>query len=154
STVGPITAAGSDATPPRPDEPARAIFQVDERRLRGAFLQLCEGIQALHDARILHRAINPSHVLITRHDTALVLDFGLAPPFSPRRDGSQRRSGIAGTPAYMAPEQWIGKPESEASDWYSVGVMLYEALTRQRPFVGEISDILQAKAHLDPTPPS
>jgi hypothetical protein len=97
--------------------------------LRHVFRQLGAGLRALHRADTLHADLKPSNFLVTplNHDVVL-LDFGLARPI-----GLTEGSAGAGTPAYMAPEQALGEPLSEAADWYSFGVVLYEALTGSLP---------------------
>jgi serine/threonine protein kinase len=99
----------------------------DETRLRAAMEQLIHGLQALHAAGHVHRDIKPSNVMVDRSGRVVILDFGL---IATLRDGAPQ---TAGTPAYMAPEQLEGAPPSAAGDWYSVGVMLHEALEGRRP---------------------
>jgi serine/threonine protein kinase len=130
-------------------------FVADEQQLREAFIQLARGVRALHAAKVLHRDIKPSNVLVTPERRVVLLDFGLAKEQVLARGDVARPSGeIAGTPAYMAPEQWRGKPESESSDWYSVGTMLYQALTGRLPFSGSPVAQLRAKSTSEPKPPS
>jgi len=133
-----------------------AVPLLDERRLRAAFFHLIQGVRALHAANILHLDLKPSNVLVTPTDRVVILDFGLAKELSPRHPGdlARAREGIAGTPAYMAPERILREPEGEASDWYSVGVMLYEALTGQPPFQGSVMQVLHEKLFASPMPPS
>ncbi len=123
-------------------------------RLRPALRQLAEGIAAIHRAGKLHRDLKPSNVLVTAEGHLKVLDFGLIASFSARsaahRDVERR---IVGTPAYMSPEQAMSAPLTPASDWYSLGVMLYEALTGRLPIGGKTSEILTNKIHLDPPDP-
>ncbi len=125
---------------------------LDEARLRAALPQLVEGLAALHRAGIVHRDVKPSNVLVARDGRVAVCDFGLAvhtasPIATPE---AHNRSG---TPGYMSPEQVAGQPLGEASDWYGVGVLLYEALTATEPFPGTAAEVLAAKLERDPEPP-
>lgn len=104
------------------------VRALREPALRIALAQLVGGVRAIHRAGRLHRDLKPSNVLVTPRGQVVILDFGLAID----RDGDDERGVIAGTPAYMAPERLTGEATT-ASDWYSVGVMLFEALTGQLP---------------------
>ena len=79
-------------------------------------------------------------MLVTEDGRVVLLDFGVATEFARvRRPAIARDRNVVGTPAYMAPEQALDEPLTGASDWYSVGVLLYEALVGKPPFVGERS---------------
>jgi eukaryotic-like serine/threonine-protein kinase len=132
-------------TVPSPVAPDPA--QTD--RLRDLFGQLAGGILALHERDVLHRDLKPSNVMVTREGTVMVLDFGLATG-GPVDESTH--PGMAGTFLYMAPEQANGKPE-KASDWYSFGVMLHEALTGQHPFRGTGHDMPWRRQDYAPPPP-
>jgi serine/threonine protein kinase len=124
-------------------------------RVRDVLQQLVDGVCAIHAAGKLHRDLKPSNVMVDAHGRVVVLDFGLVipqpEPESPLDPRAHRRE-IAGTPAYMAPEQAAGDPAERASDWYAVGCILYEVLTGRLPFEGTPDEILDAKCEVPPTP--
>jgi serine/threonine protein kinase len=125
--------------------------------LRHALAQVVEGIQALHAAGKLHRDIKPSNVLVTPAGRVVILDFGVAKDFSHRVDERLTEASevdeLVGTVKYMAPEQALGEDLTPAADWYSVGVMLFEALVGRAPFVGSSVDIITMKTTEVPVPP-
>ncbi|MBI4816523.1 MAG: protein kinase [Deltaproteobacteria bacterium] len=117
-------------------------------RLYSSLRQLVDGLSALHRSGLLHRDIKPSNVLVTRSGRVVILDFGVALEVATNlKESSSGASsaGLAGTFAYMAPEQGTEETLSSAADWYSVGVMLFEALTGQLPFPGAGLDVLVRK---------
>jgi hypothetical protein len=119
---------------------------LDEARLRAALPQLRDAIIAIHAAGKLHRDLKPSNVLVTAEGRVVVLDFGLVLDPRPSRDRDTHEEGyVEGTPAYMAPEQAAALPMSEASDYYAMGVMLFEALTGELPFDGHGNEVLRDK---------
>jgi hypothetical protein len=123
-------------------------------RLRPALSQLVQGVQALHAAGKLHRDIKPSNVLCTAEGRVVLLDLGVATELRSAIDEDQEEDQIVGTVPYMAPEQALHEPPTVASDWYSVGVMLYEALVGAPPFAGSTIEVLSQKVLNDPAPPS
>ncbi|MCU0863916.1 MAG: SUMF1/EgtB/PvdO family nonheme iron enzyme [Planctomycetes bacterium] len=114
--------------------------------------ELAEALASAHALGIVHRDIKPANVLLRRTGQALLADFGIAR----REDGpSLTLTGdIAGTPYYMSPEQARGEQADQRSDQFSLGVLLYEALTLRRPFDGEttlvVLDRLQRDEPVEP----
>jgi tetratricopeptide (TPR) repeat protein/energy-coupling factor transporter ATP-binding protein EcfA2 len=119
---------------------------LDEGRLRAALRQLAEGVHALHEMGKLHRDIKPSNVLVTGEGRVVLLDFGLVEDINPEL----HETLLAGTPDYMSPEQGAQTRISKASDWYSVGVILYQALTGRLPFRGKFFEIMMRKQTREP----
>ncbi|HTM23268.1 MAG TPA: AAA family ATPase, partial [Kofleriaceae bacterium] len=117
-------------------------------RLRGGLLQLAAGLNALHAADRLHRDIKPSNVLVAG-GRVVILDFGVVTGLAQAEEDEAK---VVGTPAYMAPELAAGERSGRSGDWYSVGVMLYEALAGRRPFIGSARDLMAAKQQRDPRP--
>jgi serine/threonine protein kinase len=148
------TDSGTERSGPPPEARAaeRAPCPADPARLRAAARQLAEGLCELHRAGTLHRDIKPSNVLVTQKGRVVILDFGLIAETS--AEGSGQANPPAGTPAYMAPEQFTGLPAEEAADWYAVGVMLFQALTRRLPFTGTTSELIARKRQFDAPDPS
>ncbi len=154
--VPPGAANGHDDTAParRNSVSQLQLGPLDEARLRDALYQLVDGLTALHGAGKLHRDVKPSNVLVERSGRLVLLDFGLvADVDSFHVDRTHERAAV-GTPAYMSPEQAADRPLTDASDWYAVGVMLYEALTARRPFDGSADTMLTRKQTEDPRPPA
>jgi serine/threonine protein kinase len=123
-----------------------------ESSLVRVFHDLACGVHAIHRAGMLHRDLKPSNVLISDEGRVVVLDFGLVREI----EGSTlltQEGMIAGTPAYMPPEQATGATLSEASDWYAFGVMLYEAISGVLPIDGKnATALMQRKISHDPPP--
>ena len=125
------------------DVPRPTPGACDMARLGHAMTQLSHALTYLHGAGKLHCDIKPSNVLITPGGHLKLVDFGLATDAFPGLIDDTVR--IRGTPAYVAPERAAGGRPTEASDWYGVGVMLFEALTGERPFDGTVGEVLEAK---------
>ncbi len=148
-----------DGEPARPQgagvttgDSASLAVPFDSHKLRVSLRQLAEGVSALHAAGKLHRDLKPSNVLVTAEGRVVILDFGLITEVAPAALGEI--PVIAGTPAYMSPEQAAGSRVGEASDWYSVGVILYQALTGRLPFTGKVSQVLSNKQNFEASAPS
>ncbi|MBI3829238.1 MAG: serine/threonine protein kinase [Planctomycetes bacterium] len=94
------------------------------------------GVQCAHKHGIIHRDIKPDNLMITKDGKAKVVDFGLAAVLTLEGSRLTQEGTILGTPHYMAPEQWEGKPVDERSDIYSLGATFYHLLTGKPPFDG------------------
>ena len=123
-------------------ESPQSAGTLDEGALRRALLELADGLNALHGAGKIHRDIKPSNLLVTPDGRVVILDFGLVADTEP---DARDRPVVAGTVAYMAPEQATGVGLGPPADWYAVGVVLYEALTGQLPFHGSAFEVLATK---------
>jgi eukaryotic-like serine/threonine-protein kinase len=115
-------------------------------------VQILRAARFAHRRGIIHRDLKPHNVIVDEEDRAKVTDFGIA------RAGASdmtQTGSILGTAQYLSPEQAQGHPVTEASDLYSVGVVLYEMLTGRVPFDGE-SAVTIALKHVSeqPVPPS
>lgn len=127
--------------------------RLDVVRLRCSLRQLAEGVHFLHAAGILHRDLKPTNALVESGGRVAVLDFGLISNLEAATVHQSTAGHLLGTAAYMAPEQAEQRSLAPSADWYSVGVMLYQALTGRLPFEGPVSVVLVAKQTEDPTPP-
>ena len=113
--------------------------------------QLCAGLHAIHQVGVLHRDLKPANAIIDGRGRARITDFGIAGLESELKDGA----GIAGTPAYMSPEQITGKEVTTKSDIYSLGLVLYEIFTGRRAFEADtINELIRKHKTAAPTNPS
>ncbi len=145
----PIASTDPDPTTtvamPRSRAPAVERSELRFDRLEQTLHQLVDGVYALHVTNRLHRDLKPSNVCVTPDGRVVLLDFGLTSDVRRLSVEHTHDSAVVGTPVYMSPEQAEDLPLGPASDWYSVGVMLFEALTGRRPFDGPQSVILHRK---------
>jgi formylglycine-generating enzyme required for sulfatase activity len=103
-------------------------------RVLAIAIDLARGLAAAHRRGVVHCDIKPSNVMVTEEGLAKLVDFGLAQVL---REGMEDSSqSPSGTPDYMAPEVWIGKPPTRRSDVYSVGAVMYELISGAPPFAG------------------
>jgi len=111
----------------QPDLPGRIVL----------FATVCEAVAYAHRNLVLHRDLKPGNVLVDREGQVKLVDFGIGKLLGEDDDADSaltRQGAVPMTPAYASPEQLLGESVTTASDVYSLGVMLYEVLTGQRPF--------------------
>lgn len=111
--------------------------------------QVCLGLNAAHEAGVIHGDVKPDNVMIDNRGVVKVMDFGVARVAKLERG---TRNFVTGTPVYMAPEQIMGEPMDARSDLYSVGIMLYQVFAGRLPFAGESTTQI-FHGHLHQTPP-
>ncbi|MFH1177679.1 MAG: protein kinase, partial [Acidobacteriota bacterium] len=113
--------------------------------------QIAAGLAAAHAAGVIHRDLKPANIMLDRAGRVRISDFGLALP----GDAAAGARELAGTIAYMAPEQLAGAGASAKSDLYSLGLVLYELLTGKHPSpAASLSDALRRRRDSEPAPPS
>ena len=123
--------------------------------VRGALqlaLAVADGLAFAHEHGLVHRDVKPQNVLVSREGEVKVTDFGIARSLDVEH-GVTQTGTVLGTSEYLAPEQASGKPVSPATDVYSLGVVLWELLAGDVPFVGE-NFVAVALRHLNEPPPS
>ena len=120
-------------------------------RLLGIMEQVCSALQYAHDHRVVHRDIKPANIMLGADDFVKITDFGTAQIM---QYGAAQQTSTMGTPGYMSPEQIKGKAVDGRTDIFSLGVMLYEMTTGQKPFRGQdIATILYHILNEEPVPP-
>jgi serine/threonine-protein kinase len=115
--------------------------------------QVADGLWFAHQQDIVHRDVKPSNIMVLKGGIAKITDFGIAR--LPNSAVKTMTGLILGSPRYMSPEQVIGKTIDARSDIFSLGVVLYEALTGVAPFDGDnVNAIMYATVNTTPPPPS
>jgi serine/threonine protein kinase len=116
---------------------------------------LASALETAHDAGVLHLDLKPANVMVGAYHNPILMDFGLSRLVAEGDESLTLDAGLLGTPAYMAPEQIAGSPEtvSAATDIYGLGVVFYELLTGRPPFRGSLLSVMtQAQADPPPSP--
>src|SRR5260221_6582100 len=114
--------------------------------------QTCSALQFAHERNIVHRDIKPANLMLTPDDTVKVTDFGTAKIL--QFETVQQTAHVMGTPSYMSPDQVKGRVVDGRSDIFSLGVLLYEMVTGEKPFPGQnITTVIYKIVNEEPVPP-
>jgi serine/threonine protein kinase len=121
-------------------------FRRDPRRTAALVEKIARAVHFAHERGIWHRDLKPQNILLDEHDEPIVTDFGLAKLAESETELTQT-GAILGTPAYMAPEQCTGRSGDvgPATDIWALGIILYECLTGNRPFLAGTSEEIRKK---------
>jgi len=128
----------------------RRIGRLPQEKAIEIARQLCAGVGALHDRHVLHRDLKPANVMIDGRGRVRITDFGLS-GMATEIVGPEAR---AGTPMYMAPEQYSGQRADERSDLYALGLVLYEVFTGKRAFEADTPEEMTRRRESSPASPS
>lgn len=113
--------------------------------------QVCDGLQAVHDCNIVHRDLKPANIMVLNDGLVKITDFGVA---RPETSDLTEHDSLIGTMAYMAPEIMLGKETTSSVDIYSLGVIMYLALTGEVPFRAETpAQLVMMHVKKTPVPP-
>ncbi|WP_394778854.1 serine/threonine protein kinase, partial [Undibacterium sp.] len=135
--------------------------RFDSIETANVIIKVASALAYAHDNGVIHRDIKPANIFILPNNQPKVVDFGIAR--APNRILSDQanpehtlfHNNILGTPNYMSPEQAMGQQVNATTDVYSLGAVMYEMLTQQKPFQGQnIDKLLQQIAHKTPKPPA
>ncbi len=117
--------------------------------------QICEGLEYTHRQGIVHRDLKPSNIMLVQGEKVKIADFGISKAVGAASSPLTQAGILLGTPSYMSPEQIDGTEINGRSDLFSLGIILYQLLTGEKPFVGDsIPTLLYNIVNKDPTPPS
>ena len=120
---------------PRGDLKARIQRGVSEQEALHYLGQIAAALQVVHEAGLVHRDLKPPNVMLRDNDSVALIDFGLARSVDGNTISTQT-GVLLGSPYYMSPEQAQGESLDARSDFYSLGVICYELLTGQKPYIG------------------
>lgn len=122
----------------------KKLKYISVDRVLHIFMQACDALDHAHKQGVIHRDLKPGNIMLINHnddpDFVKVVDFGVAKimPMNDQESQSLTQAGeVCGSPVYMSPEQCVGQPLDRRADVYSMGVVIYEALTGRLPLIGK-----------------
>jgi serine/threonine-protein kinase len=117
--------------------------------------QICDGLEYTHGQGIVHRDLKPSNIMLVQGKKVKIADFGISKAVGAASSPLTQAGILLGTPSYMSPEQIAGTEINGRSDLFSLGIILYQLLTGEKPFVGDnIPTLLYNIVNKDPVSPS
>ncbi len=115
--------------------------------------EISRALSIIHTAGVIHRDLKPANIMLRVDDSVALIDFGISQTTSAAKAGLEPTDGeIAGTPYYMSPEQGTGAALDERADLYSLGVILYQMLTGEKPYVGTTAEEILEQHRSAPLP--
>ena len=129
-------------------EELKLVSRIELPRAIGLFKQVCSGLEAAHQAGVVHRDLKPGNIMLLENDRAMIVDFGISKFFDNESSVPQKVTVTdmsRGSPHYMSPERCMGAPENARSDIYSLGCLMYECLTGEPPFSADSALAVFAK---------
>ena len=134
-------------------------FPMQQKRVCSIVLQTARALSAAHAANIIHRDLKPANIVVVHNslgeEVVKVLDFGIAKIADVEGEGLTKEGAVCGTPAFMSPEQVLGRVVTPISDLFSLGCVMYFMLTCRLPFQGQsMVDMATAILTTNPQPPS
>ncbi len=133
----------------------KSFFDANERfdieDIVKIMTQLLDALEFSHNAGVIHRDLKPANIFVLDNGSVKIADFGIA-----KLDSSHltQAGTVMGTPSYMSPEQFMGQPVDRRSDLFSMGVILYQFLTSEKPFTGSMTTIMHKVLNTVPLKPS
>jgi eukaryotic-like serine/threonine-protein kinase len=113
--------------------------------------EIARALSIIHAAGVIHRDLKPANIMLREEHTVALIDFGIAQSAA-KRPTDIKDKQITGTPYYMSPEQARGQPTDERTDLYALGVILYQMLTGEKPYVGETTQAILEQHCTAPLP--